>query len=180
MLFILSIFGTKEIKNQVYDDNQNTITIIVVCCNPEKIRDMLCCKGRKLIKSIEIKEPGKPNTKDIEKKPNESVKSKASEKPNDTEKQKVPEKKDPEKTTKTKDSEKSRESEKHKTPVLVPIGYLPFYPHGLCCGPCSEGYVIMDMEGRRLSHRAHVMMDMVMRMALTVVAVVMVGLGVVT
>ncbi|XP_022893569.1 uncharacterized protein LOC111408043 [Olea europaea var. sylvestris] len=48
-----------QIRGQIYDDKQNTVTIDVVCCSPEKIRDKLCCKGGKVIKSIEIKEPKK-------------------------------------------------------------------------------------------------------------------------
>ncbi|GFZ03335.1 heavy metal transport/detoxification superfamily protein [Actinidia rufa] len=43
-----------EIRNQVYDEKANTVTITVVCCNPEKIRDKLYCKCGKAITSIEI------------------------------------------------------------------------------------------------------------------------------
>ncbi|KAA8537274.1 hypothetical protein F0562_027039 [Nyssa sinensis] len=46
-----------QIGDQVYDDKQNTVTITVQSCNPEKIRDKLCCKGGKIIKCIEIKKP---------------------------------------------------------------------------------------------------------------------------
>nr|XP_027089316.1 protein PYRICULARIA ORYZAE RESISTANCE 21-like [Coffea arabica] len=49
-----------QIQDQVYDEKQNLVTITVVCCSPEKIRDQLCCKGGKVIKSIEIVEPPKP------------------------------------------------------------------------------------------------------------------------
>ncbi|XP_059624825.1 leucine-rich repeat extensin-like protein 3 isoform X2 [Cornus florida] len=56
-----------QIRNQVYDEKQNTVTITVVCCSPEKIRDKLCCKGGKAIKSIEIKEPEKPKPPPAEK-----------------------------------------------------------------------------------------------------------------
>ncbi|XP_060199492.1 protein PYRICULARIA ORYZAE RESISTANCE 21-like [Lycium barbarum] len=48
-----------QIRDQVYDEKANTVTITVVCCNPEKLRDKLCCKGCGVIKSIEIKEPEK-------------------------------------------------------------------------------------------------------------------------
>ncbi|KAI8532373.1 hypothetical protein RHMOL_Rhmol11G0210000 [Rhododendron molle] len=48
-----------QIRSQAYDEKQNTVTITVVCCSPEKIRDKLCCKGGKTIKSIEIKPPPK-------------------------------------------------------------------------------------------------------------------------
>ncbi|XP_071921574.1 uncharacterized protein [Coffea arabica] len=53
---------SSEIRDQVYDEKQNLVTITVVCSSPEKIRDKLCCKGGKVIKSIEIVEP-KPDEK---------------------------------------------------------------------------------------------------------------------
>ncbi|CDP04720.1 unnamed protein product [Coffea canephora] len=43
-----------QIQDQVYDEKQNLVTITVVCCSPEKIRDKLYCKGGKVIKCIEI------------------------------------------------------------------------------------------------------------------------------
>ncbi|XP_059279281.1 heavy metal-associated isoprenylated plant protein 6-like [Lycium ferocissimum] len=49
-----------QIRDQVYDEKANTVTITVVCCNPEKIRDKLSSKGCGVIKSIEIKNPPKP------------------------------------------------------------------------------------------------------------------------
>ncbi|XP_058189606.1 protein PYRICULARIA ORYZAE RESISTANCE 21-like [Rhododendron vialii] len=52
-----------EIRSQAYDEKQNTVTITVLCCSPEKIRDKLCCKGGKTIKCIEIKPPPKPDPK---------------------------------------------------------------------------------------------------------------------
>ncbi|WMV23743.1 hypothetical protein MTR67_017128 [Solanum verrucosum] len=52
-----------QVRDQKYDEKANTITILVVCCSPERIRDKLCCKGGKAIKSIEIKEPAKPPEK---------------------------------------------------------------------------------------------------------------------
>ena len=53
----------------MYDEKQNLVTITVVCCSPEKIRDKLCCKGGKVIKSIEIVEPPKPEEPKHVKKP---------------------------------------------------------------------------------------------------------------
>jgi len=64
-----------EVWDQVYNEKQNTVTITVVCCYPEKIRDKLSYKGGKTIKSIEIK-------------PKEPEKPKASEKPKEPEKPK--------------------------------------------------------------------------------------------
>ncbi|XP_044462242.1 protein PYRICULARIA ORYZAE RESISTANCE 21-like isoform X2 [Mangifera indica] len=49
-----------QIQDQVYDEKQNTVTIKVVCCSPEKIKQKLCCKGGESIKSIEIVPPPKP------------------------------------------------------------------------------------------------------------------------
>ncbi|KAE8656500.1 Detected protein of unknown function [Hibiscus syriacus] len=49
-----------QIRDQIYDKKANTVTITVVCCDPEKLRDKLCCKGGGSIKSIEIKPPRKP------------------------------------------------------------------------------------------------------------------------
>ncbi|TYI81979.1 hypothetical protein E1A91_D05G190800v1 [Gossypium mustelinum] len=48
-----------EIRDQTFDEKANTVTIIVVCCNPEKVRDKLRCKGGFSIESIEIKPPPK-------------------------------------------------------------------------------------------------------------------------
>ncbi|XP_054775941.1 uncharacterized protein LOC129284473 isoform X2 [Prosopis cineraria] len=54
----------KKVKNvlcqfphQVFDEKQDLVTIKVVCCSPERIRDQLCCKGCGAIKSIEIVQP---------------------------------------------------------------------------------------------------------------------------
>ncbi|XP_022639855.1 keratinocyte proline-rich protein isoform X4 [Vigna radiata var. radiata] len=55
---ILSKFP--QIRDQFYDEKNNIVTITVVCCNPEKLRDKICCKGCGIIKSIEIVEPPKP------------------------------------------------------------------------------------------------------------------------
>ncbi|GER56335.1 heavy metal transport/detoxification superfamily protein [Striga asiatica] len=76
-----------QVRDQIYDEKANTVTIKVLCCSPEKIRDKLCCKGGKAIKSITIVESGKPNGPD---KPKEAAeKPKEKEKPNGPEKPKV-------------------------------------------------------------------------------------------
>ncbi|XP_060186361.1 uncharacterized protein LOC132615785 [Lycium barbarum] len=46
-----------QIRDQVYDEKVNTVTIKVICCSPEKIRDKLCCKECEVIESVEIKKP---------------------------------------------------------------------------------------------------------------------------
>ncbi|KAH9625253.1 hypothetical protein KSS87_022163 [Heliosperma pusillum] len=60
-----------QIRDQIYDEKQNTVTITVLCCSPERIRDKLCSQGRKTIKSIEIKypAPNKPPPDDPKPKP---------------------------------------------------------------------------------------------------------------
>ncbi|KAE9594764.1 hypothetical protein Lal_00013335 [Lupinus albus] len=57
-----------QIRDQTFEEKQNIVTITVVCCSPEKIRDKLCCKGGGSIKSIEIVEPPKPKPPEPEKK----------------------------------------------------------------------------------------------------------------
>ncbi|GLU15853.1 hypothetical protein SLE2022_323110 [Rubroshorea leprosula] len=49
-----------EIRDQEYDEKANKVTIKVVSCSPEKIRDKLCCKACGCIKSIEIVKPKTP------------------------------------------------------------------------------------------------------------------------
>ena len=68
-------FMSVEIRDQAYDEKQNTVTIKVVSCCPEKLRQKIWCKGGKSIKSIEIKPPKK-----------EKDEEKVSEKKNDKEK----------------------------------------------------------------------------------------------
>ncbi|KAB1209448.1 hypothetical protein CJ030_MR6G023779 [Morella rubra] len=66
-----------QIQDQVYDEKNNTVTIKVVCCSPDKIKVKICCKGGDSIKGIEIKPPPKP-VKKIEP---EKQEKKESEKP---------------------------------------------------------------------------------------------------
>nr|ACJ83874.1 unknown [Medicago truncatula]AFK43923.1 unknown [Medicago truncatula] len=49
-----------QIRDQIYDEKNGIVTIRVVCCSPEKVRDNICCQGGGTIKSIEIVEPPKP------------------------------------------------------------------------------------------------------------------------
>ncbi|KAM3283534.1 hypothetical protein P3S67_027179 [Capsicum chacoense] len=46
-----------QIRDQIYDEKGNKVTITVICCNPEKLRDKLCSEGCGVITSIEIEEP---------------------------------------------------------------------------------------------------------------------------
>ncbi|KAE8664540.1 hypothetical protein F3Y22_tig00112759pilonHSYRG00022 [Hibiscus syriacus] len=118
-----------QIRDQIYDEKANTVTITVTCCSPEKIRDKICYKGGGSIKSIEIKPPAKPKQpekpKEAEKKPEKSKEAeKKPEKPKEAEKkpekpkeaEKKPEKpKEAEKKTeKPKEAEKPKESGEKK------------------------------------------------------------------
>ncbi|CBI25758.3 unnamed protein product, partial [Vitis vinifera] len=38
-----------EIRDQTFNEKDDTVIIKVVCCNPEKIRTKLMCKGCKII-----------------------------------------------------------------------------------------------------------------------------------
>ncbi|XP_060186679.1 uncharacterized protein LOC132616102 isoform X2 [Lycium barbarum] len=130
-----------QVRNQLYDEKANTITITVVCCSPERIRDKLCCKGGKTIKSIEIKEPTKPKEPD---KPKGTKKPKDAEKPKGTEKPKV--------VTFEKPKDKAKNAEKPKdgptaamvaTPwmsepmmMMPPVQGYPQAAHGCGCGQC--------------------------------------------
>ncbi|XP_074365214.1 uncharacterized protein LOC141706325 [Apium graveolens] len=113
-----------QIRDQVYDIKNCKVTIKVLCCNPEKIRDKICCKGGKVIKSIQIVDDAPEKPKEAEK-PNEAEKPKAPEKPKEAEKPKPP----------------TEEANVPQAPEPVQ-GYPPMsmYPNGACCGPCSRGY----------------------------------------
>lgn len=59
LIVSIELFGTTEITDQNYNKKANTVTITVVSCDPEKIRDKLCSKGSNVIKTIKIKEDPK-------------------------------------------------------------------------------------------------------------------------
>ncbi|XP_028801977.1 leucine-rich repeat extensin-like protein 3 isoform X3 [Neltuma alba] len=126
-----------QIRDQVFDEKQNIVTIKVVCCSPEKIRDKLCCKACGAIKSIEIVEPPKP-------KPPEPPKPKPPPKPDEPEKPKPPPPKpaEPEKPKPPPPPPKPDEPEKPKPPPPKPQEPCPKptpVPTGVCCVPCYEG-----------------------------------------
>ncbi|KAG5607981.1 hypothetical protein H5410_029473 [Solanum commersonii] len=112
-----------QIRDQTYDEKANIVTITVLCCNPEKIRDKLCCKGGGVIKSIEIKEPQKPKEPEKPKVPEkpkdqpEKPKVVVVEKPKEPEKPKVVVVEKP-KEPKVVIMEKPKESEKPKVVVV--------------------------------------------------------------
>ncbi|XP_071921221.1 uncharacterized protein [Coffea arabica] len=146
-----------QIRDQVYDEKQNLVTVTVVCCSPEKIRDKLCCKGGKVITSIEIVEPGESQKpKPDDQKPPQSGKAKEKTiepKPDD---QKPPQSgKAKEKTIEPKpDDQKPPQSGKAKEKTIEPkpddqkppaagkpepCSHPPI-PVVICCVLCSEGY----------------------------------------
>lgn len=145
-----------QVRDQVYDEKANTITIMVVCCSPERIRDKLCCKGGKAIKSIDIKELGKPKgpekPKESEKKPKVVTfeQPKEPEKPKD--KAKEPEKpkdkaKDPEKpkgqekpTIIDKPKDKPKDSEKPKDGPIAAMVATPWISEPVMMMPPVQGY----------------------------------------
>ncbi|KAH0716049.1 hypothetical protein KY290_009006 [Solanum tuberosum] len=126
-----------QIRDQVYDEKGNTVTITVVCCNPEKLRDKLCSKGCGVIKSIEIKDPEKP-TGPIKPKVDVIEKHTESEKP----KVVIIEKPEVVIIEKPKELIKPEEVPKPTLVALVMpmlIQEYPQPPHGYCCGQCYEG-----------------------------------------
>ncbi|CAL0334547.1 unnamed protein product [Lupinus luteus] len=114
-----------QIRDQKFDEKQNIVTITVVCCSPEKIRDKLCCKSGGSIKSIEIVEPPKPEKKKEEEKP--KPKPVEPEKKTDVEKSKFEaHKKDSDKPKeKPAESEKKKEAEKSKSEAPKKDGDKP-------------------------------------------------------
>ncbi|KAK8353903.1 hypothetical protein V6Z12_A05G189000 [Gossypium hirsutum] len=103
-----------QIRDQIYDEKANTVTIKVVCCDPEKMRGKIRCKGGDSIKSIEIKPPPKPKD------------------PENSEKE--PEKK----TEKPTESEKKSEKPKETPPKSPAKQASP--PEGFCCTDCYHGH----------------------------------------
>ncbi|XP_050214358.1 pollen-specific leucine-rich repeat extensin-like protein 1 [Mercurialis annua] len=85
-----------QIQSQIYDEKANTVTVTVVCCSPEKIKQKICCKGGESVKGIEIKVPEKPKpSPPPPEKPKEAPKPKEPEKPKEPVKLKEPEKPKP-------------------------------------------------------------------------------------
>jgi hypothetical protein len=109
----------------VYNEKENLVVIKVVCCNPEKIKQKLICKGCGCIKSVEIKKetppPPPPKKKDPPPPP-------------------PPVKKDPPPPPPP-PPEKKVDCPPPPKPVLsIPV--MPFFPsfgYGVCCGQCYGG-----------------------------------------
>ncbi|XP_021831699.1 uncharacterized protein LOC110771668 [Prunus avium] len=126
-----------QIRDQIYDEKQNQVVIKVVCCSPEKIRDRICCKGGGAIKSIEIKEPGKPKPASTEKA-----------KPASTEKAKPPAEDKTKPTAEDKPPPAPDNPPAKSGPGPVHVGFPPVNVNACCMdcyhghpgGPCQTGY----------------------------------------
>ncbi|XP_061344373.1 pollen-specific leucine-rich repeat extensin-like protein 1 [Gastrolobium bilobum] len=143
-----------QIRDQKFDEKQNIVTITVVCCSPEKIRDKLCYKGGGSIKTIEIVEPPKPKPAEPEKKKDGGEKPKPAEpekKKDGGEKPKPKPAAEPEKKKEggekpKSDAPKKEAAEKPKEkPAPPPVAVNPpapapmVGPVGIYSVPCYEG-----------------------------------------
>ncbi|KAH8487891.1 hypothetical protein H0E87_023826 [Populus deltoides] len=108
-----------QIQNQIYDKKAGTVTITVVCCSPEKIKEKIIYKGSEAVKSIEIKAP--------EKRKEPAPKTQGADDGND--KPKGPDK--PKKLI----VEPSKPNEPEKLKV---VNVEPLHP-GTCCAECYRG-----------------------------------------
>ncbi|KAM3280879.1 protein PYRICULARIA ORYZAE RESISTANCE 21 [Capsicum chacoense] len=138
-----------QVRDQLYDEKANTITIVVVCCCPERIRDKLCCKGGKTIQSIEIKAPGKskgPEKPEKSEGPEKPEKSKGPENPKKPKKVTFELPKESEKPKDKKEPEKSKGQEKPTIidkPKDCPIAALvatPWISEPMMMMPPVQGY----------------------------------------
>ncbi|KAG8385866.1 hypothetical protein BUALT_Bualt03G0089700 [Buddleja alternifolia] len=130
-----------QIRDQEYDVKANTVKITVVCCNPEKIRDKLCCKGAGVIKSIEIKEPPKrksdpppPPPPPPSPKPDPPSPPPSSPPPPPPSSPPPPPPPSPKP-----DPPPPRPPSPKLDPPPPENGCHPVFPRRTCCGPCSEG-----------------------------------------
>ncbi|XP_022142410.1 protein PYRICULARIA ORYZAE RESISTANCE 21 [Momordica charantia] len=138
-----------QIRDRIYDEKLNAVIIKVVCCNPEKLRDNICCKGRGVIKSIEIKEPEKPKPppqKQTDPPPERSKDSPPAAKPANPTKQKHPQPPAGKPAAALTPAPPQILTPVQSDPVL---GYPLAYPfgtgcrrcyEGIGCGPCYQGY----------------------------------------
>lgn len=131
---------TKEVRDQKFDEETNTVTIKVVCCSPKKVMDKLCSKGCGAIKLIETIDPPIPAAQ----KPKEPEKPKEQEKPKEPEKPKESEK--PKEPETPKPAPAQADPSSHPVTVLQPPWYNgPNYyewsqPNGYDERPIYDGY----------------------------------------
>uniref|UniRef100_A0A6M2E9B3 HMA domain-containing protein n=1 Tax=Populus davidiana TaxID=266767 RepID=A0A6M2E9B3_9ROSI len=128
-----------QIQNQIYDKKAGTVTITVVCCSPEKIKEKIIYKGGEAVKSIEIKVPEKPKVE--EKKPKEEKKEEAKK---EEPKGAVDGDGKPIGTSKPKalivEPSKPNEPEKTKALIVHPRTYCADCYRGISGGPCFHDY----------------------------------------
>ncbi|KAL3740927.1 hypothetical protein ACJRO7_022106 [Eucalyptus globulus] len=129
--------GIPQIRDRTYDEKENTVSITVVCCSPEKIKQKIICKGGKTVLSVEIlpdKDTKKPKKVRFDLPPEETAKQPAPA-PMPALPQKAP------KPAPQKALQQVPVPPPPKAPKLV-MGYPPGYPTvGVCCcPPCYGGY----------------------------------------
>nr|TKR90714.1 hypothetical protein D5086_0000230260 [Populus alba] len=111
-----------QIHNQIYDTKACTVTITVVSCCPEKIKNKICCKGGKAVKCIEIKVPEKPKPPPEKPKP-----------------QPPPEKPKPPPEKPQEPPPAPKPAPKPPPPQPVPEHPPPVCPR-TCCSECYQGF----------------------------------------
>ncbi|KAJ6700298.1 HEAVY METAL TRANSPORT/DETOXIFICATION SUPERFAMILY PROTEIN [Salix purpurea] len=110
-----------QIQSQIYVEKENTVTITVVCCSPEKIKRKILRKGCGFIECVVIKPPPQP-------KPDSKPDSKTS-KPDSSPK--------PDSSSKT---SKQDSSSKQTPPPPPPIKHeVNVTIRNTCCNECNEG-----------------------------------------
>ncbi|XP_071725139.1 uncharacterized protein [Rutidosis leptorrhynchoides] len=150
-------FLTREIRDQIFDEKKNTVTITVVCCSPEKIKQKICCKGGETVKDIQIVEPTKPKPPEKPKKKQDKPKEPDLIPEMPIKPQKEPEE-PAEKPEKPKRPKEPPAPEPAPTPLPIPIlvpvpapksksvpvsepapAHYPPPPPATCCNECWEG-----------------------------------------
>ncbi|KAF8369772.1 hypothetical protein HHK36_032205 [Tetracentron sinense] len=133
----MSLFEFGEIRDQIFDEKNNTVTIVGPFC-PNKMAKKLSCKAGKLIISIEEKKEQEKSKHKVNPKPNNSNREIPGDKP-----LKAPE---PDHKAEPSKSPMQIMEPAPKAPVLgypvpppvypVPLYPVPAYPFGICCRPC--------------------------------------------
>ncbi|XP_022967105.1 protein PYRICULARIA ORYZAE RESISTANCE 21-like isoform X2 [Cucurbita maxima] len=124
-----------QIRDQIYDEKQNLVTIKVVCCNPEKLRDKICCKGCGVIKSIQIQDPEIPKPVDPPPQLQKVIDSPLPKNPDPPPSQKVV---DPPPVV-VQNPPPVQTKPVPRNPCVPDAGYPRAYPMGVCCRECYEG-----------------------------------------
>ncbi|KAL3740928.1 hypothetical protein ACJRO7_022107 [Eucalyptus globulus] len=133
-----------QVKDPTFDEKKNTVKIKVVGCDPKKVRQKICCKGKDFILGIDVLPLERPKEKEKgNEKEKEKEKEKGKEKGKENEKEKEQEKEKEKEKKKEKEKENSTKvhstEEPSKKPPLV-IGYPPVYMIGklYVCPSCHN------------------------------------------